>query len=235
MCHRGLCRRCCPFKHLIFIFRAARPERPSPGNARSETVGATEPKNTERLGGIPVVKVLFFFFFLQCWTVFYSVEVSPCCGRFVPETSAFRQGRGFGIDPLKETLSFRRDVRGRLQGLSSARVQGRVLQDGRPLRPRSAAFVPQIDDESGEDAASRPCLLTWPFLSRPRRMDKVRAADAGAHQQPQHPAAAGAHQQTRGQPQAVPTGGGELQHARKRLKTVAGGKKKDFLSLLASG
>lgn len=40
-------------------------------------------------------------------------------------------------------------------------------------------------------------------------MDQVRSADAGAHQQPQHAAAAGAHRQARSHPQAVQTGGGE--------------------------
>lgn len=40
-------------------------------------------------------------------------------------------------------------------------------------------------------------------------MDQVRQADAGAHQQPQHAAAAGAHRQTRSHPQAVETGRGE--------------------------
>lgn len=38
---------------------------------------------------------------------------------------------------------------GQLQGLSSARVQGHVLQGGFLLRPRSAAFILQIDEKSG--------------------------------------------------------------------------------------
>lgn len=82
----------------------------------------------------------------------------------------------------------------------------------------AALDFPEILVPSG-DKMRRPdsCLglQTWSFLSRVCRMDEVCTTDASAHQQPQHPAAAGAHQQARSQPQAVQTGGGELQHPRR--------------------
>lgn len=58
------------------------------------------------------------------------------------------------------------------------------------------------------------------LLSDSCRMDQVCPADTSTHQQPQHAAAAGTHQQTRSQPQTVETGGGELIHILRLFITI---------------